>query len=69
MQPEQGHSNSHLFTVRLWREHLGEQAWEVRCQVRHVASGETRHFRDWSQFTGYLVDKLNQVEGMPPQSQ
>jgi len=62
MQPGQRHSNSHLFTVRLWREQLGDDASEVRCQVRHVKSGETRHFRDWSQLTEYLRNKFDQLD-------
>ena len=64
MQREQQRSNSHLFTVRLWREQLGDNASEIRCQVRHVASGETRHFRDWPPLTEYLTDKLSEVEKM-----
>jgi hypothetical protein len=64
MQPEQQRSNSHLFTVRLWREQLGNNSSEIRCQVRHVASGETRHFRDWPRLTEYLTEKLHEFEEM-----
>ena len=66
MQPEQQHSTSHLFTVRLWREQLGGDSSEVRCQVRHVASGETRHFRDWSHLADYLADKFDALEELSP---
>ena len=42
-QPHQ----SHLFTVRLWMENLGDGRAEWRGQVQHVRSSEVRYFRDW----------------------
>jgi hypothetical protein len=38
---------SHLFTVRVWYEDLGEGRSEWRGEVRDVASGQQRYFRDW----------------------
>jgi hypothetical protein len=38
---------SHLFTVRLWLEDLGDGRAEWRGQVQHVLSGETHYFREW----------------------
>jgi len=38
--------HSHLFTVRLWLEELGDGRAEWRGQVQHVLSGETHYFRD-----------------------
>jgi hypothetical protein len=52
------HTHSSLFTVRVWREALSESPGEVRMQVRHVLSGETRHFRAWAQLAEYLEGKL-----------
>lgn len=52
------HLQSALFTVRLWREALGAEPGMVCMQVKHVLSGETRYFRDWSQLTAYLEDKV-----------
>lgn len=46
MQPEQ-HPHSHLFTLRVWEEALGEGKAEWRGRVQEVASGETLFFRDW----------------------
>lgn len=40
---KQPHPRTHLFTVRLWVEPLGDEQGE-RMQVRHVLSGETRYF-------------------------
>ena len=45
---------SHLFTVRLWLEDLGDGRAEWRGQVQHVLSGETRYFRDWSTLIALL---------------
>jgi hypothetical protein len=39
---------SQLFTVRVWREDLGEGRAEWRGRIQHVLSGEARYFRDWS---------------------
>jgi hypothetical protein len=52
------HPQSTLFIVRLWREVLGAEPGEVRMQVRHVLSGETRYFRRWAQLEEYLEGKL-----------
>ncbi len=45
---------SHLFTVRLWVENLGDGRAEWRGQVQHVLSGETHYFRDWSRLIALL---------------
>ncbi len=49
MDTEQGrqHPQSHLFTLRLWEETLGEGEAEWRGRVQEVVTGETVFFRDW----------------------
>jgi len=54
--------SSHLFTVRLWAEQLGGGESEIRCQVRHVRSGETRYFREWPALLTFLTLKLRQPD-------
>jgi hypothetical protein len=56
------HPRSHLFTVRLWVEELGHGQGEVRMQVKHILSGETRFFREWSLLVAYMTVKLQEVE-------
>jgi hypothetical protein len=58
---------SHLFTVRLWREPLGDGRAEWRVRVQHVLSGERRYFRDWPALERYLEQKAQEldVEDMP----
>ena len=63
-QSEVGYS--YLFSVRLWREGRDDSNAELRGEVRHVLSGETRYFREWKALTTYLADKVNELEGMQP---
>ena len=58
---------SHLFTVRLWLEPLGHQQREVRSRVRHVLSGETRHFRrlsDLMEWRARYCEEMEQEDDM-----
>ncbi len=50
-QPKLG---SQLFTVRLWLTDIGYGQVEWRGEVRHILSGETDYFRDWSTLTAHL---------------
>ena len=56
------HPSTHLFTLRLWVEGFGESRGEVRMQVKHVLSGETCYFRDWSAVVAYLITKLQEFD-------
>ncbi len=47
MEHELQHPRSHLFTVRLWQEELGQGETEWRGRVQNVASGDTAYFRNW----------------------
>lgn len=64
-EPHQLHPKSHLFTVRVWVEAFSDGEEEVRMQVKHVLSGETRYFRDWALLVTYLLAKL-QENGFGP---
>lgn len=50
--------HSYLFTVRLWREALGEGQSEWRGAVRYVTNGTERYIRDWSQLSNVLFGLL-----------
>ncbi len=56
---------SHLFTLRLWAENLGNGQTEWRAQVRHVTSGETRYLRDWSALVELLLVMLPSTRTVP----
>ena len=58
-------NQSHLFTVRLWLENLGDGRAEWRGQVQHVLSGETRYFREWPALIAWLVAILPPTETAP----
>lgn len=62
MEPHQPIQRSHLFTIRLWTEALGEDQVERRGQVHHVLSGDRRFFRDWSTLVAYLAAKLQELD-------
>ena len=49
---------SHLFTLRVWPEvdEAGETRW--RGKLRHIASGEIRHFRGWAALIPLILDML-----------
>jgi hypothetical protein len=54
--------HSHLFTVRLWREHLGNGESEWRGKVEYVPSREARYFREWSILIAFLLEVLSQQD-------
>jgi len=55
MKPSQSLARSHLYTIRLWQEELGDDAREWRGMVKYVASGEEHYFRDWSALKELMV--------------
>lgn len=52
-------SQSQLFTIRVWYEQFDAEQREVRMQVRHVLSGETRYFSAWPPLIDHLLSKLD----------
>lgn len=64
---EQLVQRSHLFTVRVWAEPLGDGQLEWRGRVQHVLSGERRYFRDWPALERFLLEKAAELDsGEPP---
>ncbi len=63
MTQDQTHQRTHLITLRMWPEALGDGQIEWRGKVQHVLSGQTRYFRDWDTLIAYLQDML------PPDSE
>jgi hypothetical protein len=49
---------SHLFTVRLWNEPLGQGQTEVRGEVKHLPSGAVRYFRTWAVLEAFFGQQL-----------
>lgn len=62
MDLERQQPRSHLFTVRLWLEELGNDQREWRGKVQHVISGEVRYFRDWPALIAFLQMVLSTLE-------
>jgi hypothetical protein len=63
------HYRSHLFTVRLWAEDLGDGRAEWRGQVQHVLSGETHYFREWPTLLALLQAMLPAETDSAPDGQ
>ena len=57
MTDESSRSQSHLFTVRVWREELGVGRVEWRGKVQHALSGEARYFREWTELIAFVREQ------------
>jgi hypothetical protein len=62
MDRGQQQHHSHLFTLRLWKEDLGNDQAEWRGKVQHVVSAESHYFRDWPTLIAQLLKLLPQAE-------
>jgi hypothetical protein len=49
MDNDASRNASHLFTLRVWREALGDGQDEWRGQISYVPTGETHYVRRWDQ--------------------
>ncbi len=56
---------SHLFTVRVWQEELGNGQKEWRGKVQEVHSGEVRYFREWPALVAALLKMLSEPDSDP----
>ena len=63
-RPYQG-PRSHLFTVRVWEEQVGNDQTEWRGKVQLVTSGEVRYFRQWAALVPLLVTMLSESQPDP----
>jgi hypothetical protein len=63
MDNAQPPSRSHLFTVRVWREDLGQGQTEWRGEVHDVVSGERRYFPYPPTLVTLVREMLPQQEG------
>lgn len=52
-------AESQLFTIRVWLETDADNQRQWRGKLRHVPSGEIRHFRGWAALIPLILDMLN----------
>ncbi len=52
--PTPEYRRSHLFTLRVWQEDLGEGRAEWRGQIKYVLTGEMRYFRRCSELRAFM---------------
>lgn len=62
MDRERPHPRSHLFTVQLWQEELGQGQTEWRGKAQHVSSGQVHYFREWPKLILFLQTMLSNSE-------
>ncbi len=55
---EEQQPHSQLFTIRVWRETEPDGQTQWRGKLRHVPSGEIRHFRGWAALIPLMLDML-----------
>lgn len=63
-----GH-RSHLFTVRVWSEEMGNGLVEWRGKVQLLTNKDTRYFRNWTALTSLLTTMLSGVENSTDDSE
>ena len=62
MDRQRQHPRSHLFTVQLWQEELGQGQTEWRGKAQHVSSGQVHYFREWQKLILFLEEMLSTPE-------
>jgi hypothetical protein len=63
MDTDQTSHAAQNFTLRIWREELGNGQSERRGQIRQVGNGEVRYFRDWQTMVSCIEELLAESEG------
>jgi hypothetical protein len=58
MNDDEQHAPSQLFTVRVWQAEDADGRTEWRGKLRHIPSGEIRHFRGWAALIPLMLDLL-----------
>lgn len=53
---------SHLFTVRVWQEAIGNDQTEWRGKVHLITDGNVRYFQDWETLVPLLVTMLLELD-------
>jgi hypothetical protein len=53
---------SHLFTVRIWREELGDGHVEWRGKVQHALTGEAQYFREWAELNAFVREQVGDTD-------
>jgi hypothetical protein len=55
------HPRSHLFTVRVWQEEIGQDQTEWRGKVQLISNGNVCYFRGWEGLVPLLLSMLSEV--------
>jgi hypothetical protein len=66
MNRQEHQEGSQLFTLRVWIEDVGDGRLEMRGTIRHVLSGETRHFRDTAVLLQFIEQSFKETMVQAP---
>jgi hypothetical protein len=55
-------SQSHVFSVRVWREELGAGRVEWRGKVQYAITGEARYFREWAELIAFVREQVGDTD-------
>ncbi len=56
------HLRSHLFTLQVWQEAVGNDQTEWRGKLHLITDGDVRYFRGWEELVPLLVAMLSELE-------
>lgn len=62
MTAEPSRSQSHLFTVRVWRDEWGAGRVEWHGKVQHALSGEAQYFRQWAELIAFVRGQVGDAD-------
>jgi hypothetical protein len=69
MNEDHQYYRSHLFTVRVWQEELGNDQSEWRGKVQHVHTGEALYFREWQALIAAIMKMLSEPANVETHSE
>ena len=55
-------ARAQMFTLRVWVEDVGNGRTEIRGALKHLLTGETHHFREWSTLIRHLETTFTSEE-------
>jgi hypothetical protein len=61
--PATPHSQSQLFTVRIWTEVSAQRVMTWRGKVQSVPDGAWRYFHEWATLAQFLQNQVEELAG------
>ena len=65
LEPEDGRSQAHLFTLRIWSVEGEDAAPQWRVRLQDVYSGEVTYCANWDSLIACIEGSLRDDDGTP----